>query len=218
MDLFYTRTVMIQGEILSQIHQHLLSQAPAVKQIERVYSHPMAIAQCSSWLNGHMPHATVSEVASTALAVKKATGEPQAAAIGSRFAGIIHGLSSLKENIEDNTDNVTRFVILGKEQPEPTGKDKTSILFLLNHEGGALFQVLKVLAERRIHITRVETRPEKMKKWERLYYIDMEGHQTDHPVSHALTDVEKHCTYLKLLGSYPAGEDPGRVPGPTRGA
>lgn len=212
LDLLYTRPVMIQGEILSRIHQHLLSQAPAVEQIKHVYSHPMAIAQCNNWLNNHMPHVPVSEVSSTAMAVKKATGKPHAAAIGSRFAGIIHGLASLKENIEDNKDNVTRFFVLGKEQPKPTGKDKTSLVFMLNHRAGALYQVMKVLTERSIGVTRLETRPEKTKKWERLFYIDMEGHKTDHPVAHALTAIEKQCTFFKILGSYPACEDPGRIP------
>ena len=213
MDLLYTGAAKIQGEILSQIHLHLLSQAPSVEQVKRVYSHSMAIAQCSNWLKGHLPHVAVSEVASTALAVKTATREPHAAAIGSRFAGIINGLPSLKAMIEDNPGNVTRFLVLGKEQPKPTGKDKTSILLLLNHKAGGLYKVLKVFAERNIHVIRVETRPEKRKKWECLYYIDIEGHEADHPVGEALTDIDKHCTYLKRLGSYPAVENPGRVSG-----
>jgi chorismate mutase/prephenate dehydratase len=173
----------------------------------------MAIAQCSNWLKDHLPHVAVSEVASTALAVKTATREPHAAAIGSRFAGIINGLASLKAMIEDNPDNVTRFLVLGKEQPKPTGKDKTSILFLLDHKAGALYKVLKVLAEHSIHVTRVETRPEKRKRWECLYYIDMEGHETDHSVGEALTDIDTHCISLKRLGSYPAGKDPGHALG-----
>jgi chorismate mutase/prephenate dehydratase len=213
MDLLYTKAVKIQGEILSQIHLHLLSQAPFVEQVKRVYSHPMAIAQCSNWLKNHLPHVAVSEVASTALAVKTATREPNAAAIGSRFAGIINGLASLKAMIEDNPDNVTRFLVLGKEQPKPTGKDKTSILFVLNQKPGALYNVLKVLSERGIHVSRVETRPEKRKKWECLYYLEMEGHETDRPIGEALTDIDKHCTSLKRLGSYAAGKDPGRAPG-----
>jgi len=210
MDLLYTGAVKIQGEILSQIHLHLLSQAPSVELVKCVYSHPMAIAQCKNWLKNHLPHAAVTDVASTALAVKSAIGKPHAAAIGSQLAGLTYGLSALKDNVEDNPDNATRFLVLGKKRLKPTGNDKTSILFLLSHERGALYEVLRVLAERSIPVILIESRPTKKKKWERCYFMDLEGHATDRPVGEALAKIEKHCAYVKHLGSYPAGEEPER--------
>jgi chorismate mutase/prephenate dehydratase len=131
-----------------------------------------------------------------------------AAAVGSRFSAETYGLDILEENIEDHPDNVTRFLVIGKTQPEPTGKDKTSLLFFLSHKPGALHRALEALAKRSVNMTRIESRPVKIKNWEYLFYVDLEGHEQDVNVREAIKEMEGRCAFIKRLGSLPAGGDP----------
>jgi chorismate mutase/prephenate dehydratase len=208
LDLFYKYDLKIGAEIFLRVRHHLLSRAKHIEAVNRLYSHPMPIAQCRSWLKTHMAQIPVTEVASTSLAAKMAADEPGAAAVGSRFSAATYGLDILVENIEDHPDNVTRFLVIGKGQAEPTGKDKTSLLFFLSHKPGALHTALEALAKRNVNMTRIESRPMKVKNWEYLFYVDLEGHEQDSNVSEAIKDMEGRCTFMKRLGSFPAGGDP----------
>ena len=196
----------ISTEIYLRIRQNLLSREKNIKNIKRVYSHPQAIAQCRSWIKTSLPDVSVAEVASTSLAAKMASKEMNTAAIGSSFAASTYGLNILNDNIEDDQENVTRFFIIGDHRPQPTGKDKTSIIFFLKHEPGSLYKCLSVLAEREVNLTRIESRPAKTKNWEYIFFVDLEGHEQDNKVSEALGDMEKYCVFLKKLGSYPRGD------------
>ena len=135
-------------------------------------------------------------------------GETEAAAVGSRLAARTYHLEMLEENIEDHPDNVTRFLSIGKAEPEPTGKDKSSILFFLNHKPGALHNALGILDKNGINMTRIESRPMKIRNWEYLFFVDIEGHEKDSNVHEAIMEMERTCPFIKQLGSYPAAVEP----------
>lgn len=208
LDLLYKFELKIGAEVFLRIRHHLLSRTEDVKKLSLVYSHPMAIAQCRSWIRNHLPGISVREVESTSLAAKMACEERNAAAIAGRLSGLLYDLPIVRENIEDHPDNVTRFLVIGKTDSEPTGKDKTSILFSLSHTPGALYRVLKALAEKGINMTRIESRPMKRRNWEYLFFVDLEGHEQDENMHEAITEMEGLCDFVKRLGSYPTGGDP----------
>jgi chorismate mutase/prephenate dehydratase len=208
LDLFYKYDLKIGGEILLRIRHHILSKAGHMEEIKRLYSHPMPVAQCRSWLKTHMAHIPVTEVASTSLAARMAADEPGAAAVGSRFSAETYGLSVLEEHIEDHPDNVTRFLVIGKTRSEPTGKDKTSLLFFLSHKPGALHKALEALANRNVNMTRIGSRPMRARNWEYLFFVDLEGHEQDNNIREAIKEMEASCAFMKRLGSFPAGDEP----------
>jgi len=206
MDLFYKYDLKICAEIYLRIRHHLMSKSNKMDEIKKVYSHPMAIAQCRSWLKSNLGGGVpIYKVESTSLAAKMASEEPVAAAVGSRLAALTYTLNMLAENIEDQPDNITRFLVIGRVDGERTGKDKTSVLFLLNHSPGSLYKALEPFYKNKINMTRIESRPMKVRNWEYLFYADLEGHRMDENLAEALKGMEKHCAILKILGSYPEG-------------
>ena len=207
-DLLNKYDVNICAEYYMRIRQNLLSRERVINDIRKVYSHQQAIAQCRSWLRANLPGVQVIEMTSTALAARMVKDEPYAAAVGSSFAAERYGLNILCEGIEDDKNNITRFFVIGKHAPAPTGDDKTSILFFLKHKPGTLYKCLSVLAEMAVNMTRIESRPAKTKEWEYLFFVDIEGHRDDKKVAHALREMERHCVFLKILGSYPRGYMP----------
>jgi chorismate mutase/prephenate dehydratase len=208
MDLLYKYDIGVCGEFFMRIRHYLMAAAEQPISIKRVYSHPMAIDQCRAWLKDNMPDVPVTQVASTSLAVKMAADDPEAVAIGSRLSVERYGLKTLYENIEDDPYNITRFLVIGKDRVEPTGRDKTSIFFALLHKPGSLYRCLGGLAKRDINVTRIESRPMRRKSWEYLFFMDIEGHEKDPVLNEALMEMEGDCVFLKRLGSYPAGGDP----------
>ena len=206
MDLFSRYDLKVCGEVFLRIRHHLLSLEQSREEIKTVYSHPMAIAQCRSWIMANLPGVHVKEVESTSAAALRASREKGAAAIGSGLSARVYHLDRVVGNIEDNPDNVTRFLCIAKTDAPPTGRDKTSVLFHLNHKPGALHRALGALAEKGINVSRIESRPAKMKKWEYLFFIDLEGHYLDERLSKAIPELEKQCVFVKRLGSYPAGD------------
>jgi chorismate mutase/prephenate dehydratase len=208
LDMLFKYDLRIFAEIFLRIRHNLLGSLEAIGEIERLYSHPMPIAQCRLWLKSNLHGVPVTQTASSSLAAKMAAEKPGAAAIGSKLAGRMYGLNIVVENIEDHPDNVTRFFVIGKTRSKPTGKDKSSILFSLSHRPGALYQSLSVLAERNVNMTRIESRPMKTRNWEYLFFVDIEGHEEDGNIGSALKEMEKHCAFMKILGSYPVGGEP----------
>ena len=207
LDLLYKYELKISAEVLLRIRHHLLSRADNIKNIKRLYSHPMPIAQCRSWLRGHMAGIPIIETASTSLAATKAADDPEGAAVGSRFSALTYDLNMLEENIEDHPDNVTRFLAIGKSKAGPTGKDKTSIRFFLRHQPGALYKALEALAQKNINMTRIESRPMKIRNWEYLFFVDIEGHEEEDNVHEAIKEMEGLCAFMKRLGSYPVADE-----------
>lgn len=205
LDLFFKYDLKICAEIFIRIRHHLLSKACTIQGINQLYSHAMAFAQCSSWIKSNMPRVPVVEVESTATAARIAAERPSAAAIGSMDAGLANGLNSLEKNIEDNPGNTTRFIVIGNIEAAPTGKDKTSLLLLLGHKPGALYSALKPFSERNINVLKIESRPSGTKRWEYLFFFDIEGHEEDPNVKMAIKEMEEYTVFLRRLGSYPEG-------------
>jgi chorismate mutase/prephenate dehydratase len=196
--------LLISGEVSLEIHHHLLGRAAALADVKRVVSHPQALAQCRSWLDRHLPQADVGEVASTAAAAEHALADPTVAAIASELAARTYGVPVLRERIEDHAQNVTRFVVVGGRLAGRTGRDKTSILFSIRDDVGALYRILEPFAAARLNMTKIESRPTRRRPWEYVFFVDFEGHREDPVTQGVLAAVRERCMFLKVLGSYPA--------------
>ena len=203
LDMFVESDLKICAEILLEISHHLMSMTGEMEQIEKVFSHPHAIAQCRNWLENNLPNIPVLDVASTAVAAQNAADDPSVAAIASEFAATLYDLRIVKRKIEDNINNFTRFLVIGKKEPKKSGYDKTSIVFSVKDEVGALYRMLEPFARNGVNLTKIESRPLKKKAWEYVFFVDMEGHMSNENVKEALNELEKNCIFLKILGSYP---------------
>jgi chorismate mutase/prephenate dehydratase len=203
LDMFVDHNLLICGEILVEVAHDLLSVTGETEHVKKVYSHPHAIAQCRGWLERNMRAVPVFDVESTARAAELAADDPSAAAIAGEAAAKIYGLKSIRKRIQDNTNNFTRFIIIGKIAPQRTGNDKTSILFAARDEVGALHLMLEPFAKHKVNLTKIESRPVKTKAWEYLFFLDMEGHISFDPVAKAVDELRMRAQYLKILGSYP---------------
>ena len=194
--------VKVCAEILMSIHHNLLANCP-LEEVEKIYSKPEVFAQCRGWLSATFKNAQTVAVASTARAAQMAAGEPKSAAIGSTVAAELYGLSIVCENIEDITNNITRFLIIGREDAKPTDEDKTAILFSTAHKAGALADVLDVFKLYDINLTNIESRPSRKREWEYYFFMDFLGHRSEKRVQDGLEEARKHCLQLSILGSFP---------------
>jgi len=202
LDALIDSDVKICSEVLMTIHHNLLGNC-LLEQIEKIYSKPEVFAQCRNWLSATFKEAKTIAVASTAKAAQMAADESGAAAIGSRVAAELYELKVVCENIEDVTNNITRFLVIGREDAKPTGEDKTAILFSTAHKAGALADVLDVFKQHNINLTNIESRPSKKRQWEYYFFVDFVGHQTDKQVQKGVEEARKHCLQLSILGSFP---------------
>ena len=200
--MFIRKPIRICGEILLPIHHNLLSNFDR-KDIREVYSKPQALSQCREWLTNHLPDARWVEVASTAIAAKIASTTPNSAAVASREAGLHHGLDIIAESIEDNRDNVTRFAIIGDEKVAATGDDKTSLMFQVPHQPGALADVMVLFRDNGLNLTWIESFPVPGKSNEYFFFVELEGHESQSNVQAALDSLAKTAIRLDFLGSYP---------------
>jgi len=205
LDLLLATPLRICGEIELRIHQNLLSKAKSLAELRRVYSHAQSLAQCNGWLAQHVPTAERVPVASNAEAARRAADEAGAAAIAGEAAAERYKLGVLARAIEDDPNNTTRFLVLGNLEPEPTGRDRTSLVMSAENKPGAVHALLTPLAQHRVSMTRIESRPARARSalWEYVFFIDVEGHQKDEPVARALAELKRLAPYLKVLGSYP---------------
>ncbi|MCK5563880.1 MAG: prephenate dehydratase [Planctomycetes bacterium] len=202
LDSFIDTDVMICAEVYMSIHHNLLANC-SFDNIEKVYSKPEVFAQCRNWLSSTFKDAQTISAASSARAAQLAAEEENAAAIGSTMAAELYGLKILCENIEDASNNVTRFLILGKEDAKPTGEDKTALLFSTSHKTGALVDVLEEFRKYGLNMTNIESRPSKKREWEYYFFVDFMGHKEEQHVKDALKAVKQHCLQLSVLGSFP---------------
>lgn len=202
LDMFVDSPLLICGEVVVEAALHLLSRAVNLGDVRKIYSHPHGLAESRKWLERNAPHVSVVETSSTGAAAEIAASEPGAAAIASELAASLYGLSVLQRRIEDHPNNFTRFLIVGKKSAPPTATDKTSVLFSIKDRVGALHRMLLPFAERRINLTKIESRPTKKRLWEYVFYLDFEGHATEPRVREALAVLQEDCIFLKVLGSY----------------
>jgi chorismate mutase / prephenate dehydratase len=195
--------LLICGEVSLEIHHHLLSRAADLAEIKRVFSHPQALAQCRGWLARHLPDADVVEMPSTTVAAEQAVLDASTAAVASELAGQLYRLQPLRERIEDHANNMTRFLVIGRQAAGRTGRDKTSILFSIRDEVGTLHRILEPFASARLSLTKIESRPTRRRPWEYVFFVDFEGHRDDPVAQGVLAAVRERCLFLKVLGSYP---------------
>ncbi len=206
LDMFISSHLKICAEILLEVSLSLMNRTGNIKDVERICSHPHAIAQCRYWLKENLPDVPVMDVSSTAMAARLAVDDPSVAAIASESAATLYDLQIISRRIEDNTNNYTRFLVIGKRPAKKTGADKTSLMFAIKDSPGALYRMLKPFATRKINLTKIESRPLKTKAWEYVFFIDLDGHITDKGVREALEELEKRCSFMKIMGSYPKSQ------------
>lgn len=203
LDMFMESELKINAEILLEISHDLLSRSGRLVDVKKIVSHPQALAQCRHWLEENLPDIPLVDVASTALAAQMVSEDESTAAIASEMAASLYGLRTVRKKIEDNPNNFTRFLVIGKNTPEPSGKDKTSIMFSVKDEPGILYRMLEPFSQRGINLSKIESRPMKKKAWEYIFFLDMEGHVDDANVKAAVQELRGYCQFLKVLGSYP---------------
>lgn len=203
LDCFLESGVPVCAELLVPIHHNLLSRVP-LERVKTVYSHTQALGQCQRWLTAQLPHAKRLDTASSSQAARYVAENPEeSAAIGSTLASKLYDLPVLFDNIEDNPNNTTRFSIIGRQSPRPTGDDKTTLLFTTEHRAGALTDVLNVFRDHGLNLTRLAERPSQRMNWEYYFFVDLLGHAEDPAVKRAIEEARRHCLQLKVLGSFP---------------
>jgi len=204
LDLLAESPLVPCGEIVLPISHSLLSRTGRREDVRRVASHPQPLAQCRSWLERELPGAERLELPSTAAAARRAVEDPEVAAIASALAADVYGLLPVAEAIEDRPDNTTRFLVLGREEPTPSGHDLTCAVFTARKdEAGALHRLLEPFARHGVNLAALHCRPMKGKPWEYLFFVDLEGHRAEPPVAAALAEAAERAHSHRILGSFP---------------
>jgi chorismate mutase/prephenate dehydratase len=203
LDLFVESTLKICGELAMPIRLNLMSKTGKAAGYRSILSHPQPLAQARLWLDKHYPGVGRRETSSTSAAAQLAVKDKQVAVIGDALAARLYGLKIISRNIQDKSDNVTRFLVIGRTMAEPTGKDKTSIMLSLRDKVGALASMLKPFESARVSLTSIESRPSRRRPWEYYFFIDFLGHQQDKKILRLLENLKKRTVELKVLGSYP---------------
>ncbi len=204
LDNFMESNLKICGEVEVRIHHHLLAAKHAeLEGVQRICAHQQALAQCRTWLENHWPAVDKVAVSSNGEAARMAAADPTIAAIAGDLAKEQYDLATLAENIEDQSDNTTRFLIVGREEVPPSGNDKTSLIVSSRNKPGALFGLLEPFRKADVSLTRIDTRPSRTEKWAYVFFIEFEGHLQDDKISTVVAELEEQSILLKLLGSYP---------------
>lgn len=205
LDRFLLSPLNICGEVELRIHQHLMGRMEALERVERICSHQQSLAQCRQWLDEHLPGIERIPVSSNAEAARRARDERGTAAIGGQAAAEVYGLTVLVNDIEDRPDNTTRFLVVGKQRFKSSGADKTTVIVSASdtESPGALQRLLEPIARHGISLTRIESRPSRKRKWDYVFFLDLEGHADDAPVAAALEELRQQASLLRVLGSYP---------------
>lgn len=204
-DLLLTTKLNVVGEIYHRI-RHCLIGLQGLEKIDTVYSHPQALGQCRKFIQEHhlKPIPTYDTAGSVKILLE--LKKDNIACIASRKAAEIYNVPIIREGIEDNSNNYTRFLVLANREQESTSKDKTSIIFSIKHVPGALYEILEKFNTNKINLTKIESRPTKNTPWEYNFYVDFEGHQSDKNIQNTLDKIKNNTIFLKVLGSYPKAE------------
>lgn len=201
-DLFYDHKVLICAEILLEIHHHLLASCP-LSDIRTVYSHPQVFGQCRRWLQENLGSCQLVEVSSTSAAAERAAREPHAAALAGAIAGNRYSLEVLRENVEDLSENITRFLVLSRTPAAPSNDDKTSIMLAIKDRVGALYDALLPFRDNGLNLTLIHSRPSRRKNWEYHFFVDYLGRADSDASRRTLDALAPHCKFVKILGTYP---------------
>lgn len=206
LDLLLTSPLMICGEVVLRIQQNLLSKAESIDRLKRLYSHAQSLAQCHEWLNRNLANVPRVPVASNAEAARMAAEDPESGAIAGEAAGVLYELNRLAANIEDDSNNTTRFLVLAPHDAGPSGFDKTSFVCSAQNKPGAVHDLLTPLANHGVSMSKFESRPARGfggSRWEYVFFIDVDGHRQDAAVAAALDEIRDRAGFVKELGSYP---------------
>ncbi|MGD8341424.1 MAG: prephenate dehydratase [Gammaproteobacteria bacterium] len=205
LDMFLTSPLKICGEVELRIHQHLLGRMNDLSEIKRVCSHSQSLAQCRTWLAVNLPNAEKITVSSNAEAARRARDEDGTAALAGEAAAELYNLNVLFANVEDQGDNTTRFLVIGRDTFPPSGNDKTSLLVSATSTTGpgVLHHLLGPLADNEISMTRIESRPSRRRKWDYVFFVDIDGHADDESVRQALAAMSETSDLFRILGAYP---------------
>jgi chorismate mutase/prephenate dehydratase len=204
LDLLLTTPLKICAEVVLRVHQNAMRKGESLAGVTRVYSHAQSLGQCQGWLARNLPGVERLPVASNAEAARLAASEPNACAIGPALAAERYGLEILAANIEDEPNNLTRFLVLGRQDCTPTGADHTSLVLSAPNRPGAVHALLTPLAKHGVSMSRIESRPARIGTWEYMFFVDLLGHQQDPAVAAALAELQGLAPFMKVLGSYPA--------------
>jgi chorismate mutase/prephenate dehydratase len=204
LDLLLETDLTVSGEIILRVRHNLIAlKKIPFSEIKTVLSHEQAIGQCRQFIDENLPDAEIIETKSTTQAVELLSEYPDAAAISTEMAAEIYSREIIARGIEDNPNNYTRFFVIGHQDTNPTGNDKTSIVFSVRHAPGTLMEALKAFSSRNINLTKLESRPSRLTPWEYYFYTDFEGHLTEPNIQEALKALKEDTLYIKVLGSYP---------------
>ncbi|HKU32844.1 MAG TPA: prephenate dehydratase [Candidatus Nitrosotalea sp.] len=204
-DLLLNTKLHATGEIYHRI-RHCLIGFDGLEKIDTVYSHPQALGQCRKFIEDHHFKAIPTYDTAGSVKILLELKKDNISCIASRRAAEIYNVPIIKEGIEDNFNNYTRFLVLSNQKQDGTAKDKTSIIFSIKHTPGALYSVIEKFHANRINLTKIESRPTKTTPWEYNFYVDFEGNQNDRNVQDALEKIKPNTIFLKILGSYPRAE------------
>jgi len=202
-DRFITSSLKICGEVEYKVHHNLMGNAKDLAEVTEVLSHQQSLAQCRQWLDIHLPGVVCTAVNSNAEAARLVVGSKSKMAIAGEAAAQQYDLDILEKNIEDESNNTTRFIIIGQQEPNSTGMDKTSLLISTANRAGALQQIIAPFAKYGISMSHIESRPSKQGLWDYVFFIDINGHKNDENVSKALDELKQNVNVLNVLGSYP---------------
>ncbi len=204
LDMLVETELKIVAQVFLPIEHCLISNEPLEK-IKIIYSRDQGLGQCRDWLRRNLPHAQTEPMDSTSAAVVRARSTSGAAAIASRLAAEMHGVPILVAGIQDKADNVTRFLVLGQTVSPPMGqgRDKTSLVFSLHDQPGALLRALEPFSSRGVNLSKIESRPSRQKAWHYYFFIDCLGHWEDAVIQEAVAALRSECPFVKWLGSYP---------------
>lgn len=207
-DMFIDSPLKICSERFLQISHCLLSRLDDIDKVKKIYSHTQSFTQCRLWLENNLHNVEKIEASSNSKAASLVEWDKFSAAIASEIAAEVYELNILAKNIQDASENITRFLVIGKNLCEPTGKDKTSIVCTISDKTGALVKILVPFQKRNINLTKIESRPSKKRAWDYLFFIDIEAHTSDDLLKEAIEEVRTFCLDVKILGSYPKGSYP----------
>lgn len=206
LDMFSQTTLKACAEVFVPVNHHLASRAGSLKNVKRLYTHPQSFAQSRIWVRANLPRAEVVEVSSNSKSAQMAAVDTEAAAICTDIAAEIYKVPVLAERIEDSPHNRTRFLVIGRNEPKPSGKDKTSIFFSVKHKAGALLNAMHAFDNHGLNLTMIESRPTKLMPWEYVFFIDFQGHIQDPNVADAIKKLEQEALFVTVIGSYPEAD------------
>lgn len=206
LDMFSQTTLKVCAEVFVKVEHHLATRAGSLKAVKRLYAHPQSFAQSRGWLRDHLGKIEVVDVTSNSKSAQMAAVDSEGAAICTRIAAEIYNVPVIAQHIEDSPHNRTRFLVIGQNEPRPSGRDKTSIFFSVRHKAGALLRAMAAFDAHNINLTMIESRPTKQMPWEYVFFIDFQGHVQQPPVQHALDMLREQSLFVTVLGSYPEAD------------